>query len=143
MNTDTAYKTMCMFNPYQLPEVYCLNVESNRLQTVPYQVETQYLQIFASQIRNYESTLTHSPQLKDHFSGQSTSMLKVCIYVCFIWKILPLVMEDHGSFDNFFRNIPRWKKVACMYSDLRIVRFHLVRQNYESTLTSNRLTSNS
>ncbi len=36
-----------------------------------------------------------------HYYGKS------CMYVCVMWKILPLVMEEHWSSANFFKNLSR------------------------------------
>ncbi len=33
--------------------------------------------------------------LKHLISGQSTTVVKVCMYTCLIWQILALVMEEH------------------------------------------------
>ncbi len=45
---------------------------------------------------------------------------------------LPLVMEEHWSSANFFRNFLRQKKVVCMKSEMQILRFYLVRQNWHN-----------
>ncbi len=52
---------------------------------LPYQVKTQYLQIL---IIAYTSII-HS------IYGRSTTVVKGCMYICLIWKILPLVTEKH------------------------------------------------
>ena len=100
---------------------YCNRVPAWELKAgiaLPSQVKTQYLQI-----SNIVDTYIKYP-----ISGQSTTVVKGCIWL--IWQILPLVMEEYWSSANFFKNIPRWKKVVCMKSEMQILHFYLVGQSY-------------
>ena len=62
---------------------------------------------------------TVDTSIKHQISGHYTSILKGCIDICLIWKILPLVKEEHWSFTYFFWNYPRQKKVLCVVCDLK------------------------
>ena len=85
---------------------------------LPSQVKTQYLQI-----QNIVDT-----SIKHPISSQSTTVVKDCMYIWLMWQILPLVMEEHWSCANFFKNLPRYNKVVCMGSEMEILHFYLVGQ---------------
>ncbi len=75
----------------------------NVLQTLRYKVKTQYVQI-----SNIIDT-----SIKHPISGQSTPMVKGCMDMHMIWQVLSLVIKGHwSSAANFFRNLPRKKKVV-------------------------------
>ena len=86
---------------------------------MPHQIKMQYLQIY-----NIVDTSIQHP-----ISGQSSSVVKGCMYICLIWQILPLVIEEYWSSANSIRNFPRWNKVVWMKSEMQILRFYLVGQN--------------
>ncbi len=60
------------------------------------------------------------------FYGQSTSMIKGCMYIVFHVLAIPLFMEGNFSPANFFRKFSRLMKVVCMLHGMQKMNFYLI-----------------